>query len=85
MERLITGHQTPLSMPSVPGSASPTEYISLYWKPASRLKISCAKWRRAMGGGAQGAIQILQRWDGKGWAPLRFSSSHEPTLAPMSE
>jgi len=33
-----------LRRPSVPGSPSPTEYISLYWKPASRLKISCAKW-----------------------------------------
>ena len=77
MERLIAGHQTHLSRPSVPRISVPNRV----YLPVLETSFAFENLLREMGGvrwaAVLRAIQILQRW-----APLSIWSSHEP---PMSE
>jgi hypothetical protein len=73
--RLISGRQTELERyRSLPGSWSQTEYISLYWKPASRLKSSARNGGVRHACGAQGDPDPAQR----------CTAVHLPSPRPMS-
>jgi hypothetical protein len=83
IERLISGRQTELERCTDRGPdhrpKQSTEYISLCWNPASRLKPCCEKWRSATG---------LQCSDQSRSFPAmhRYPSliSHLPSPRPMS-